>query len=244
MESDVTEEGAAPLSSPSPLADTGAGSGPLAADHLDAADDLALDFNPPLTIGTGTIVVDAHGVTETLVGAAEASTIWLNHGGSMEEFSGGPGANLLVSGGYDGTRLIGGTGAAEANTFILNGGIGAGTAAHVEIQNFNPAHDTLLLPAALYAGLGPQPVLAGLDGNVVVMPDQAAAADHDGSAAAVLIVGSGANADLYYYNPHDPYYGDQAHAYQLATIAGVSPTDAAGHILFSNPQVPSTDGTV
>jgi len=240
----VSEDSAAMVPPPSPTAGAGGGPLPVAAGHFDMSDDLALDFNPPVTIGTGTIIVAAGGVTETLVGAAEASTIWLNHGGAMEEFSGGPGANLLVSGGYDGTRMIGGTGIAEANTFILNSGIGAGTAAHVEIQNFNPAHDTLLLPAALYAGLGPDPVLAGVDGNVFVMPDQAAADRHDGAGAAVLIVGSGANADLFYYNPHDPHYGDQAHAYQLATISGVSPTDAAGHILFSNPQTPSTDGTV
>ena len=239
----MSEDSGASMPFSTPTADSGVGSAPVAFDHLDAADDLALDFNPPLNIGTGTIVVEADHGTETLVGAAEASTIWLNHGGSMEEFSGGPGANLLVSGNYDGT-LIGGTGVADANTFILNGGIGEGSASLVEIQNFNPAHDTLLLPAALYAGLGPDPVLSGADGNVLVMQDQAAAASHDGEGAAVLIVGSGANADLYYYNPHDPYFDHQAHAYQLATIAGVSPSDAAGHILFSNPQAPSTDGTV
>ena len=201
--------------------------------HETAEDDHA--FNPPLTVGAGTIVLDAGSGPEVLVGSVEASTIWLNHGHGMEEYSGGQGVNLLVSGNYAGT-LIGGTGQAETNTFILNAGIDGGAAPLVAIHNFNPAHDTVLLPAALYAGL------EGSTGNLLVMSDTSAAASHHGADAAVLVVGSGAGADLYYYNPHDPNFDYQAHAYQLATIAGVSPADAASHILFSNPQAVTGDG--
>jgi len=207
--------------------------------HRAAEDDHA--FNPPLTVGAGTIVLDAGSGPEVLVGSAEASTIWLNHGQGMEEYSGGQGVNLLVSGNYAGT-LIGGTGQAEINTFILNAGIDGGAAPLVAIHNFNPAHDTVLLPAALYAGLGEHPVLDGSAGTLLVMNDPQAAASHEGAGAAVLVVGSGAGADLYYYNPHDPNFDYQAHAYQLATIAGVSPADAASHILFSNPQAAIGDG--
>ena len=206
----------------------------------DSAEDGAVDFNPPVTIGSGVIVLDAGYGSETLVGSTDASIIWLNHGDGMEEYAGGGGVNLLVSGGYAGT-LIGGTGQTVSNTFILNGGVGSGEAPLVEIQNFNPAHDTLLLPAALYAGLGSEPQ-AGPRGNLLIMPDHESAASHAGPEAAVMIVGSGSNADLYYYNPHDPHFDYQAHAYQLATIAGVSPFDALGHIQFSNPQTGSADG--
>jgi Ca2+-binding RTX toxin-like protein len=225
----VTDQGASIGS----LSSLPAATGPAA---LGAAEDDAFDFHPPLTVGSGTIVLDAGQGSETLVGSSDASIVWLNHGAGMEEYAGGLGVNLLVSGSYAGT-LIGGTGLSDTNTFILNAGVGAGEAPLVEIQNFNPAHDTLLLPAALYAGLGQQP-LAG--GNLLLLADHDAASRHAGADAAVMIVGSGSNADLYYYNPHDPYFDYQAHAYQLATIAGVSPADALAHIQFSNPQTGSS----
>ena len=215
------------------LLESGAILPPVSAPGTGPDDEAAFDFNPPLTIGSGTIVLGAGHGGETLVGSADASTVWLNHGQGMEEYAGGAGINLLVSGNFSGT-LIGGTGMHDTNTFILNGGVANGAAPLVEIQNFNPAHDTLLLPAALYAGLGGAPS-PGPDGNVMVLNDAGAAASHEGVSPAVMIVGSGAGADLYYYNPHDPNFDFQAHAYQLATIAGVSPHDALGQIQFSNP---------
>jgi len=176
------------------------------------------DPNPPTVIGTGSspyigVTYSQNGFEVMVVG----------NGGTVALFAGDQSDTLI---GYAGTS--------ESNTFVLNGGTGGGTSTLVHIENFNPAHDTIDLPASIYAGLGTAPVVSGPNANVLVLANDAAASAYNGTNAAILVVGSGSNADLFYYTPHDANHGNQAHAYQLATVVGSSASDAASHVSFAN----------
>lgn len=122
-------------------------------------------------------------------------------------------------------------GALAQTTFVLDAGETGGTVPLVHIQNFDPAHDLIDIVANL-PGLGSTASTSGPNENVFTLTNDAAAQSYAGANAAILVVGSGANADVFYYNPHDASYGNQAHAYQIAEVANTSADAAAGKVAF------------
>ena len=106
--------------------------------------------------------------------------------------------------------------------------------APVFIAHFNPASETILVPetapAAPGHGMAAPPSPPAID----ILANESAVASFHAAGPAVLVVGAGANTDLLSYVPHDPAFGGHGHAYQLAVIAGVSPSVVAAHIAFSS----------
>ena len=114
-----------------------------------------------------------------------------------------------------------------------------GSAIDAHITNFGVANSILDLPGADFPGLGTGAHASGPSQNVFTFASDALATAYAGSKAAILLAKDGSSTDVYYYNPHDPGYGGQSHAYQIATIAGsgASPGNVASHITFANPLI-------
>jgi hypothetical protein len=188
----------------------------------------------PVELGGGGAAGSDFGFAEGLVG----------YSGTFNLTIGGTGlATLDPSGALNGAQLVtvslasppalGDTlaGAPTQTTFVLDAGETNGTIPLVHIQNFNPAHDVIDIVSDL-PGLGTTAITSGPNENVFTLTNDAAAQNYAGANAAILVVGSGSNADVYYYTPHDANFGNQAHAYQIAEVAHTSAADAAGKVAF------------
>ena len=213
--------------------------------HLPTGFGIGAYTAPAFALGTdGSVVLNAEGLgPETLSGGNAVLALSYSYGSPGETVTGGGTTNVLAQGDFNDT-LFGGTGASDTNTFILNGGAGVGDRPHsATIENFNAAHDVIEIPAALYTDLGLMPITTGAGQNLFVLANDAAAQSYAGANAALLVVGSGQNADIYYYDPNGP----AANQYNLgpsnliAVVYGASAAGVESAIKFSltNPAPPS-----
>ena len=193
-------------------------------------------------LGSGFIEGDSGGVEASLISFSGTSDLSISGTGF---------ATLDLNGALNGGQIFTASlslpsalgdipvGAPAQTTFVLDAGETSGTIPLVHIQNFNAAYDVIDIVADL-PGLGATATASGPNENVFTLSNDAAAQSYAGTNAAILVVGSGANADLFYYNPHDANHGNQAHAYQIAEVANTSAADAAGKVAFVH--TPSAHG--
>jgi hypothetical protein len=177
-----------------------------------------------LTVGSGTLVLSAGSGDHTLYG-----------GSGSQILVGGSGSNVLVAGDYHNT-LIGG-GSTSSNAFVLNQGTSG--SAPVQVYHFNPDYDLLDLPSSKYAGLGTTAIGSGSHENVYILADAAnsSAAQSEVTAfgtanptkAAILVVGAGSDAQVWYHNSSNQ-------SYQLANVVGVDAHSLENHIAFASTQ--------